>query len=647
MSWNPVINQADKFDHQMRLRDIYDKEVIIRGTPLLADDPIVYVQLISPERANEKAIGFNVFSNKDRKQTLLDAEASFQPKATPIIQLVQSKNKTPAYLMFFPVFKGNKELRGFATGVFLAEDMIIKALNINGIKRFDYELYENGKDEWFSSNNQGDSIRQLDYTETLNFMLTGQKWQLFLKSNEEYLLQQQSQSYQLLYSLQFVIVSFIILLILLMNTRQIELNSMVDDKTQSLENAVKEANEANLAKSRFLANMSHEIRTPMNAVIGFAGLARETNDIQVIQQYLEKIEISSDLLLNIVNDILDISKIEADKLVLSHENFDLHKSLDRVHGLFYSQAESKGLEFHLLNNIPSALFFKGDQVRFEQILVNLCSNALKFTKQGRITLSAEIRVINKEQNKITIRVKDTGIGISQENQEKLFSAFTQADESTSRRFGGTGLGLALSKELSLLMQGDIRVISEEGEGAEFIFESTLASADSEFDLQQTISKTNQKLEVSSNLPFAINSSAHGAEMKVKPDNAESENAESKLAGLHLLVAEDNEINQLVIEAILQNEGITADIVCNGKQAVRQIQQGKYDAVLMDCQMPVLDGYQATEQIRAIDAFKSMPIFALTADVTSESKERAAKVGFTGHLSKPIMLDELKAALETV
>lgn len=638
MSWNPMIAQTQKFDHQMGLRDIYDREVIIRGTPLLADDPIVYVRLISPEEANKKAIGFNVFSNKDRKKTLLDAEASFQPKATPIIQLVQSEKKAPAYLMFFPVFKGNKELRGFATGVFLAEDMIVKALDSNGMKRFDYELYEAGKEQWFSSNNSAASIRNQAQTESLSFMLTGQEWQLFLKSNVEYLSQQQSQSYLLLYSLQFVIVSFIILLILLMNTRQIELNSLVDDKTQSLELAVKEANEANLAKSRFLANMSHEIRTPMNAVIGFSSLARQSKDMEMIQQYLEKIEISSDLLLSIVNDILDISKIEADKLVLSHENFDIHKSLDRIHSLFLSQAEAKGLVFQVFNNIPHSLYFKGDQVRFEQILVNLCSNALKFTKQGRITLTADIRVINKEQNKITIRVKDTGIGISQETQQKLFSAFTQADESTSRRFGGTGLGLALSKELSLLMQGNIQVSSVEGQGAEFVFDSTMAAADSEFELQQNITKANQKLEVSSNLPFAIQSQSNMAAEDKKVNTTTS---------LHILVAEDNEINQLVIEAILKNEGITADIVCNGKQAVKQVQQGHYDAILMDCQMPVLDGYRATEQIRKLKQFKTLPIFALTADVTPESKQRAKKVGFTGHLSKPIMVDELKAALRSI
>ena len=640
MSWNPVISMDDKNDHQLELRNIYDKEVIIRGDPLIKGDPIVYVKLIAPEEKNRKAIGFNVFSNKDRKQTLVDAELSFQPKATPIIQLVQSEVETPAYLMFFPVYRGDRELKGFATGVFLAEDMILTALNINGIKRFDYEIYQENTHTPFSSNNSGSPLYDDGNAESLTFQLTGQIWQLYLKANEEYLLQQQSQSYLLLYSLEFVIVAFIMLLILMMNSRQIELNAIVSEKTTSLKIAVEEANNANSAKSRFLANMSHEIRTPMNAVIGFSRLARESNDLGIIQDYLEKIEISSDLLLNIVNDILDISKIEANKLVLSHESFDIHKSLQRIDSIFYSQAETKKISWEIINNIPSSLFFKGDKVRFEQVLVNLCSNALKFTKQGYIRVIADIKVINKNKNEIIIRVQDSGIGISEDNQKKLFSAFSQADDSTSRQFGGTGLGLALSKELSRLMHGSISITSKEGKGTEFKFNCFMPSADAEFDLQQTIIRNSKSLETNPN--FTATSNA--AEKSNVDNNIEGA---SRASGMHLLVAEDNEINQLVIEAILENQGITADIVANGKKALEKIQTDSYDAVLMDCQMPIMDGYTATEEIRKLPNFKNMPIFALTADVTAEGKLKSKRSGFSGHLSKPIMVEELMSALESI
>jgi two-component system, sensor histidine kinase len=425
-----------------------------------------------------------------------------------------------------------------------------------------------------------------------------------------------------------------------MNSRHIELNAIVSEKTTSLKIAVEEANNANSAKSRFLANMSHEIRTPMNAVIGFSRLARESNDLGIIQDYLEKIEISSDLLLNIVNDILDISKIEANKLVLSHESFDIHKSLQRIDSIFYSQAETKKISWEIINNIPSSLFFKGDKVRFEQVLVNLCSNALKFTKQGYIRVIADIKVINKNKNEIIIRVQDSGIGISEDNQKKLFSAFSQADDSTSRQFGGTGLGLALSKELSRLMHGSISITSKEGKGTEFKFNCFMPSADAEFDLQQTIIRNSKSLETNPN--FTATSNA--AEKSNVDNNIEGA---TRASGMHLLVAEDNEINQLVIEAILENQGITADIVANGKKALEKIQTDSYDAVLMDCQMPIMDGYTATEEIRKLANFKNMPIFALTADVTSESKQKAKESGFSGHLSKPIMVEELMSALESI
>lgn len=645
MSWNPMISQDEKIDHQMELRGIYNKEVIIRGTPILTEDPIVYVRLIAPEEANSKAIGFNVFSNKDRKKTLINSESSFQSKATPIIQLVQSEEKTPAYLMFFPVFEGDKKLIGFATGVFLAEDMLLIALDTNGSKQFDYELYEAGNRSAFSSNNEtGDVLKNDKSAEKLEFKLTEQVWELYLKANKEFLSQQQSESYLLLFSLEFVIVTFIMLLILMMNSRQIELNVLVTQKTQSLKLAVQEANNANSAKSRFLANMSHEIRTPMNAVIGFSQLARKSDDLQTVQGYLEKIEISSDLLLNIVNDILDISKIEANKLVLSYENFDIHKSIQRIDSLFSSQAESKKLSWSVINNIPKSLYFKGDQVRLEQVLVNLCSNSLKFTKQGSIKIIADVKIINKDKNQITIKVKDSGIGISEEKQQKLFSAFTQADDSTSRKFGGTGLGLALSKELSRLMQGDISIESKESEGSEFTFLCYMPSADNEFELLQAELKNTTAFEVKSSLKVSSSLNTSGSP-DVGKSNATNGDRIKNTSRMHVLVAEDNEINQLVIEAILENNGITADIVSNGKKAVDKIQENAYDAVLMDCQMPVMDGYTATQAIRKLDKFKDIPIFALTADATPESKSRAKESGFTGHLSKPIMVEELMRALE--
>lgn len=627
MSWNPIIKQINKQENEAELEKIYGRKILIRGSPLLATDPIVYVRLIAPEKNNQKAIGFNVYSNQKRKVTLKAAEFSFQPKATPIIQLVQLESKAPAYLLFFPVFDKNKEIMGYATGVFLAESMIHNALGSEGNKRFDYELYEHNRKVWFSSNNNSPLLRTDNSAENLQFKLAGQVWDLYLKENEEFSLLQQSQSYLLLFTLEFVIVAFIMLLILMMNSRQIELNALVEKRTELLKVMVKKSKDSNLAKSRFLANMSHEIRTPMNAVIGFSSLARLSDDKDVIQGYLDKIAVSSELLLNIVNDILDISKVEANKLNLSLESFDIVDTCLKINALFKTQAEEKGLTWDLINNIPSALYFKGDQIRFEQVLVNLCSNALKFTKHGAILITLDVIKINNLINKIVVRVKDSGIGISEDDQKKLFSAFTQADDSMSREFGGTGLGLALSKEISHLMRGDISIESKEGEGAEFIFQC-------EMETSKDIPISAQNIEVKDLVANVLNTSKEVTEKRAVKD-------------LRILVAEDNEINQLVIEALLKILGIKPVMVDNGLKAMERIQQEEFDVILMDCQMPVLDGYKATEQIRQIEGFKEFPIFALTADVTEEGKRKAKEVGFTGHLSKPILTDKLLKALESI
>ena len=657
MSWNPLIAQKDKEKHQAELQQIYGKDVIIKGDPLLDNDPIVYVRFISPEKKNANAIGFNVYSSIERRNTLNDASRSFQEKVTPIISLVQSAEHKPAYLMFYPIYHGNDVLRGFAAGVFLVEDMIVNALGLADYDRYSYEFYEAGKDHWFSSNNgmgnsgfnhnvtsnrSVSSLKASELSEKIEFDFSGRKWELYIQVNKQYLLQQQNQSYLLLYFVEIITVSFIMLFILMMNSRQLDLNKQVAEKTKSLKLAMNEANLANSAKSRFLANMSHEIRTPMNAVIGFSRLARESNDFETIKYYLENIEISSELLLNIVNDILDISKVEADKLLLSHENFDIHQSLHRLSSVFLIQAEAKGLEWKLINNIPHKLYFKGDQARFEQVVVNLCSNAIKFTKNGFVHVTAEANKINASEYQVTIRVQDSGIGISDKVKQKLFSAFTQADENTSREFGGTGLGLALSKELSRLMGGGITIGDNEGGGSEFIFTCHIACADEGFESQEQVSKilaleNTQQSNVASNTandnPTQSHANNHDQALSVK--------------GMHLLVAEDNEINQLVIGAILANLGVTADIVINGQQAVDKVQQNRYDAILMDCQMPVMDGYTATAAIRKLTGFEHIPIFALTADATKESKVRAQEVGFSDHLSKPIRVESLVSALNKV
>lgn len=644
MSWNPLIKQSEKSDHEKKLALIYDKKILIRGKPLSLDDDIIYVKLISPENNNAKAIGFNVYSNPSRKKPLDSTMLNYQPQATPIIQLVQSFNKEPAFLLFFPVFEqsmqtkntADKRLIGFATGVFLAEKIIANAISDSHKKLFHYQLYEQNKKAWFLSNTADSHVNSRDINQHFShsFNVAGQTWYIHLFAKKSYLNQRQHQEFLQFFLLLVVIVTTIVASILLMHNRQLQLNNQVDQRTESLQKAMQEANYANKAKSQFLANMSHEIRTPMNSMIGFAQLAKVSNNMEEIKSYLQHIDISSDLLLHIVNNILDISKIESEKIYLTNEALDMHLVLSRIYSLFSGEANNKKLTWHLIDNIPKTVIFLGDQTRIEQILMNLCGNAMKFTQKGGVSMTADLLEVVDNKVQLSIKVKDTGIGIAEERIDKLFKPFTQADNSTSRDFGGTGLGLTIAQKLSQLMEGNISVESKVGIGTSFIFTYWLPLTDtspkteeiSHSSFQQLVSQNEQSLQ-------------NNTELARKRARYHDE-----LSALRVLVAEDNRINQKLIKTILNKLGIDAVIVENGQLAIAYLQAEPVDVILMDCQMPVLDGYQATAKIRAMPKYTDLPIFALTADVDTRSKNKALSLGFTRHLAKPINIEQLTVCL---
>ena len=358
-------------------------------------------------------------------------------------------------------------------------------------------------------------------------------------------------------------------------------------------------------KSSFLANMSHEIRTPMNGIMGLTKLLLNTRLSGKQSEYLRAIESSSDTLLVIINDILDISKIEAGKLSLEKKEFLFINLLSSVVGVFEGKALEKGIELvanYHQNNLPEVLV--GDSVRLNQILYNLINNAVKFTQEGSVTLTVNTVEMSDKDVLLKFTITDTGIGISQEQQSQIFNEFSQANSSTSREFGGTGLGLSIVKKLVELQGGSVTIVSEEEKGSSFIFEILYPHKKMS---ESDISISNDSLDFN-------------------------------LGGLNILLVEDNPVNQLVVTDLLSEVGAEVELAVNGQEAINLFKPEKHAVILMDMQMPVMDGYEAIRRLR--DVGFDVPIIALTAHVSEVEMEKCKSAGANEYLSKPYKPQEL-------
>jgi len=646
LEWIPRIRDKDKILFENRIKKvnpsfkITEREKQGRMIPAKKRSEYFPVYYVEPLKGNLAAHGFDLASNETRLKSLEEARDSGKTIATSKITLVQEKKSQSGFLIFAPIYDQNKEivdihsrrdaLKGFGLAVFRVGDMVKDIFKDSKIENVNISIFEGDKIN-LKKSIYGEVKESFPLMRKTMLNVSGKDWLLVWQANDKFKGGVTIWRSWLLFIAVLLITSSLTFITFNLSSRAEKIEVLVKEKTNELlskslaleqevierTRAEEAAENASKVKSHFLATMSHEIRTPMNGVISCAHLLLDSNKDPDGLKLIKTILSCGDSLLTIIDDILAFSKLESEKIQIENAPFNLRENILDIQNLFSSKASEKGitLNTHIKEEVPYAIL--GDVTRFKQVLSNLVSNAIKFSK-NKVEIHCMANKLSEDKYSLNLVVIDDGVGISLENQEKLFKSFSQVDNSNTRQFGGTGLGLAISKGLVELMGGSIWVSSKLGVGSEFHVSIEVISSVNKIEIKKS--------------EYDITS--------VDPDMAFKH-------PLTILVAEDNSINQMITKRYLKKLGYDADFVVNGLEAIEKLKVKQFDLILMDQHMPVMDGVEATLEIVKTYGVSRPYIYAVTASVMEKERVRCMDAGMDGFLNKPLNIKQLVDCLSSV